>query len=208
MLKKSYSINFQDIEHADEMEIVTGKRKQNNADININEHKEKHDEFGFSTSWKRAFGEIYNKASWLHGFCQINKIAINKILIKFNDKFIENLIIVEGAQAQEHIRVVKEIFDDLNCFSEKFDFITEIDGLANTRITIIEHFADHFCNGKIDKAKSKLEERLSGGTPKSMKLNSFYIGVLFSSIVFSILIFLIPCKFIGVSNFYADFCLI
>jgi len=40
---------------------------------------------GYSTSWVRLFIEFYSKIAWLDGFAKINMIAIQRILMKFDN---------------------------------------------------------------------------------------------------------------------------
>lgn len=191
--KNAFDVHNDEEKEVEQFEPIK-KQKHGADDKDIFNQKEKYDEFGFSTSWKRAYGELYNKASWLHGFCAINKIALSKIIKKFEKVFIKKLIINEGDQAKLHIQHVTKIHEEIKTVEEKCRFSIEIEEIASSRVDIIQSYADFFCNGNSEVSKTTLEERLKGGLPKEMKLISFYIGVLITMVIFGMILFLIPCK--------------
>lgn len=47
------------------------------------------DGLGYSASWARQFAEFYSKLAWLDGFAKINHVAMQKILIKFDNLLFE-----------------------------------------------------------------------------------------------------------------------
>lgn len=192
--KNAFDVHNDEEKEVEQFEPIK-KQKYGADDKDIFNQKEKYDEFGFSTSWKRAYGELYNKASWLHGFCAINKIALSKIIKKFEKVFIKKLIINEGEQAKLHIEHVSKIHEEIKTIEEKCRFSVEIEEIASSRVDIIQSYADFFCNGNSEVSKTTLEERLKGGLPKEMKLISFYIGVFITMVIFGLILFVIPCKY-------------
>eukprot|EP00340_Litonotus_pictus_P013220 CAMPEP_0170538630 /NCGR_PEP_ID=MMETSP0209-20121228/103435_1 /TAXON_ID=665100 ORGANISM="Litonotus pictus, Strain P1" /NCGR_SAMPLE_ID=MMETSP0209 /ASSEMBLY_ACC=CAM_ASM_000301 /LENGTH=280 /DNA_ID=CAMNT_0010840373 /DNA_START=450 /DNA_END=1288 /DNA_ORIENTATION=+ len=168
------------------------KRRFSEVHMDEMKHKDKNDEFGFSTSWKRAYGEVYNMSSWLHGFCAINKIAANKILKKFKKTFISKCAITEGELAEEHLEEVQRNSEELSIVTDTSKFILEIEEMVNFRMHVINCYAEYFCDSNAEKAKNHLEIRLMGGFPKEMKLISFYLGVFITMIFLVIVLIFIP----------------
>lgn len=172
-------------------------KKYRESQLEINKRKEKNDEAGFSTSWKRAYGEVYNKSSWLHGFCVINKIAMNKIIKKFLKTFCKKLPYDnENKQVSKFIKEVKILHEELQSIVSKCKFFNETDEVVNLRVDVIQSYAENFFGGNNDLAKESLELRLKGGLPDELKLISFYIGMLLSMILFSFALSFIPGMFL------------
>lgn len=155
---------------------------------------DRNDEFGFSISWQRAYSEIYNKTSWLHGFCAINKIAVYKLLSKLKKSYISSCIFKVGSYAKEHINYLENMTDKFEKHLETLKFISAVDEIGNLRLEIVKVYSNYFCDSNKDQAISKLEVRLKGGLPGEMKFISFFTGVLITIILFSILIHFIPSK--------------
>lgn len=47
------------------------------------------DELEFATNWNRVFVEIYRNLKWLNAYAMINEIAIQTIMIQFQQEFFE-----------------------------------------------------------------------------------------------------------------------
>lgn len=141
--------------------------------------KEKLDESGYSTSWKRAYLELYNKSSWLHGFGTINKIASLKLLQKCKQLFHDSCVF----QDESHYltQLGKEI-SKLEKMTEEFKFITEIDSVNDLRFKICQTYADSFCKGDLEISKQDLENVLKGGITRHSNYVMFYLGIFFSLI--------------------------
>lgn len=170
-------------------------RKVSGSKDDINKRREKNDEAGFSTSWKRAYGEIYNKSSWLHGFCVINKIALNKIMKKFNKTFSKKLPYdTNNKQVEDFVKEVKKFHKDLEKQASECKFYHQTDDVINLRVDVIQAYAENFFEGNNDKAKESLEQRLKGGLPKEMKLISFHLGMLVMMVLFLVAISYLPSK--------------
>mmetsp|Transcript_18043 Transcript_18043/g.20202 ORF Transcript_18043/g.20202 Transcript_18043/m.20202 type:complete len:250 (+) Transcript_18043:22-771(+) len=58
-----------------------------NTQLNLEEDLKEHslDGLGYSSSWSRQFVEFYSRLSWLEGFAKINIVAMQKILLKFEN---------------------------------------------------------------------------------------------------------------------------
>lgn len=153
---------------------------------------DRNDEFGFSISWQRAYSEVYNKTSWLHGFCAINKIAVYKLLSKFRKSYISSCSYKVGSYAKEHLKYLENLADKVEKHLETLKFISSVDDIGNLRLEIVKVYSEYFCDSNKDQAISKLEVRLKGGLPGEMKFISFFSGVLLTIILFSILIHFIP----------------
>ena len=171
------------------------KQRKNSDFMHEMLFKDKSDESGFSTSWKRAYGELNNSISWLHGFCAINKTAASKILEKFKKTFISECILTEGYLAKVHLKEVKEEFENLKKLTEESEFIQKINHLVEFRKEVIKYYADNFCSGNIEKAKENLDDRLKGGISPHTPWLMFHSGITFGLIFFIIILFFIHCKY-------------
>ena len=147
---------------------------------------EKNDEFGFSTSWRRAYGELYNKSTWLHGF--------SAIIRKFSEIFEQNLILKSGKNSKVHLNELKILINELDSISNKTNFISELDLIVEFRKEIIDYFANFFFKGDKNSAIDSLEEKLIGGFPKEMRLICFASGMIVSLVIFIIALIFIPGK--------------
>lgn len=56
----------------------------------FNKHGSEKDDLEYSTSWNRAFHNLYTQVSWLDGFVKINELATNKIVKKLIKNFFED----------------------------------------------------------------------------------------------------------------------
>ena len=84
--KARISNNFEKFYNRFQAKINSAKNK-----INLDEDlkEQRLDGLGYSSSWARQFTEFYSKLAWLDGFAKINNVAIQKILIKFDNILFE-----------------------------------------------------------------------------------------------------------------------
>lgn len=163
--------------------------------------KDKFDESGFSTSWKRAYSELYNKSSWLHGFSTINKIASIKLLQKSKQVFFESCVFQDDI---EHLSKIELEIQTLEKQTQDCNFITEIDDVNELRFKICQTYADSFCKGNLEVSKGDLENVLKGGITKHMNYVMFYLGVFISLLFMCWILPFISSKIILLILFYSQ----
>lgn len=161
------------------------------------ENREKADTYGFSTSWRRAYADIYSRSSWLHGFCAINKIGVNKLIQRFSRTFINEFVLKEGPMVSKHINFVKSIVFELEELINQYHFILEVQEVGNLRMEIINEYSTNFCKKDIEIARDALEQNLIGGFAKEMKLISYFVGVLTGLVFLVIVLAFIPSKLLN-----------
>ena len=72
--------------------------------------KERDDTQSRATSMQRAFTELYQHIMWLEGFCELNYIALLKILIKFDSSALKfNIEALSFRRSQEELSEMKEL---------------------------------------------------------------------------------------------------
>jgi hypothetical protein len=129
-------------------------------------------------SWKRAFSQIYNTISWLHGFSTINIIACQKILKKFKKHF--------GKINNEKTTI---IFDELHELLSKqlfFENNNEVDTIT-LRKEIKNFYADYFTDGNKISAKHSLQSRMRPYRKRDVFYLAFNLGMLCIQVLFFII---------------------
>lgn len=200
-LNNSYKLNI-DLE-VDDIQCKSLKINKLSKFNVLSEKKsrDQHDAGGYSTSWKRAFTDIYTKATWLHGYATINKIAIYKILKKFYKIFIKNCLLNDNM----YIKEANEEYNNLEKFSEELNFYKQINHITLYRLKIVKVYSNLFCKGNLKEAKNIMEEKLDGGSSTNTSMVSFYFGVFISLLFMSFLITFIPGNIIYIYNIYIKF---
>jgi hypothetical protein len=152
----------------------------------IQENAER-DELGYAVSWKRATSNLYNVTSWLHSYCTINSIAVQKIIQKYEEVFKQ----IGGDLTEIEI-------EELSKFS---DFNKKMSQVIDLRKKIKHLYADELCGGNIQLAKQELEERMQGDKSKHKSLIYFHLGMIVSSLVTIFMLTLIPGKMKLINQF-------
>jgi UPF0288 family protein (methanogenesis marker protein 3) len=144
-------------------------RIDNNEDltkykINMSKENAERDELGYAVSWKRALSQLYNYTSWLHGYCVINYVAAQKVVLRLNKTF--EIIHVKGVSEE----CTKQLKD--------YKYVTDIDRVIELRRQLQTLYSIEFTNGHVGKAKEELESRMKGNRSKDVAMISFHLGMM------------------------------
>jgi hypothetical protein len=141
---------------------------------NVSKENAERDELGFAVSWKRALSQLYNYTSWLHGYCVINNVAAQKIILKINKTF--------------ELVGVSNLKEEYNTKLKDYKFVAETDRVIELRRQLQQFYAFEFTNGNAGKAKKDLEARMKGNRDKDVAFIAFNIGIMVSLVFVYILL--------------------
>lgn len=128
------------------------------------------DELGYAVSWKRAFKFIYKKATWIHSYADINKIAVDQIIKEFED-------LIKSSLNDIQIEDSKRVFNDIQEFLKKINFyFKQSKEITIFRKSLVEFYADNFTKANLRKAKIELQEDISNINLKDLRVISFNLG--------------------------------
>jgi hypothetical protein len=122
------------------------------------------DELGYAVSWKRALSQLYNYTSWLHGYCVINNVAAQKIILKLNKTF--------ELCAMSHLK------DEYNGKLKEYRFVADTEKVIELRKQLQQFYAFEFTGGNVNKAKHELESRMKGNRHRDVALIAFHCGIM------------------------------
>jgi len=136
-------------------------KKHTNRSKSDSHHKDKAIEA--STSWIRAFAEPYIETEWLENYCQLNNLAIRKMIKKLRKNFPHLETDFEAILDDERILQLKsKAFQTLEVL--RWEIVTEI--------------SDHFFNGDKRRATSVLKRKLEYVRPIDMVGLGFGVGLI------------------------------
>jgi hypothetical protein len=156
------------------------KRMQKNFHKDLVKETAERDELGYAVSWKRAFSQLFNLTSWLHGFCVINSLGRQKITKKYVKVFTR---MGEEDPAREILEINQEI-----------SFMLDVDRVIELRKQIKNFYADHLTSGNQNAATNELEARMKGLRTPDLALISFYLGLQIAMVFCYFLIKSAPSK--------------
>lgn len=148
-------------------------------EYNKKKENSENDEMSYAASYKRVISDLYNCTSWLHSYCIINKIALQKILKK-------------ALSIAEEIKCVEQ-FLDIEILNSNLEFFKDLEPIVELREKIVKCFAQEFTKQSEYKAKNELESRMIGNKTKESCCLGTYIGIV-GSLMFCYLMITLLCK--------------
>ena len=155
---------------------VTSIESALNLEQDLKEHTL--DELGYSSSWARQYVEFYTRFSWLDGFSKINLIAMQKILLKF-DQIIDD--------ENETLKHKYEIF-------MKSLRLSNDDYCYHERRHVRNLFAKHYCKGDVDEAREYLDKNSADNKHEDKIPLTFLLGMIVALLIVFVFFLLSPSK--------------
>jgi len=156
---------------------ISDHRVQMNLEGDLKGHNL--DALGYSSSWSRQFVEFYSKLSWLEGYSKINIIAMQKILLKFDN------VLFSVTESHFH-KKLNTFINDLPLHQDQ-DWIEE-------RREIIKSVAKHYFRDRKREAFTFLESCLSAHKSEHYGTLYFLLGAVVALACVLFFLFMTPKK--------------